>query len=394
MDTKGHEALFLAECLAKQEISVKILDAGIRGKSPVAVDITRGEVAKAAGKSLKEVRNIGHEGKALQVMTEGAIKCAQKLYRQNEIQGIIGLGGSMGTTLGTAVMRAFPVGMPKVMISTMASRNTHAFVGTKDILMLHSVCDLSGLNRITRCILANGAGALAGMLHLVEPYAVSDKPLVFLSTLGTTEACAQSVRRALEKNGNEVVTFHTVGSGGAAMEEMIEEEAVSAVVDLSLHEIADHLFGGDYDAGPGRGSVALAKGIPTILVPGNMDFLVSGSLDTARRQFPDRKYHQHNAAITTLRTEFHEIKEMAAMLAERCTVARGPLVILIPQGGFSAFDRPGGPFHEPRAPKIFAQTIKKKLKVQIPLHILPFHINDPEFALAVINAFELLVKRR
>jgi uncharacterized protein (UPF0261 family) len=300
----------------------------------------------------------------------------------------------MGTTLGTGVMRAFPVGMPKVMISTMASRNTHAFVGTKDILMLHSVCDLSGLNRITRIILANGAGALAGMLHPVEQYAVPDKPLVLLSTLGTTEACAQSVRRALEEYGNEVIIFHTVGSGGAAMEEMIEEETVTAVVDLSLHEIADHLFGGDYDAGPDRGAVALVKGIPTILVPGNMDFLVSGSLDTAKRQFPDRKYHQHNAAITTVCTELHEIKEMAAMLAERCNAARGPLVILIPQGGFSAFDRPGGPFHEPRAPKIFAQTIKKKLKAGIPLHILPFHINAPEFALAIIDAFELLVKKR
>jgi len=349
----------------------------------------------AGGRALKEVQNIGHEGKALQVMTEGAIKCAQKLHRQGKIHGIIGLGGSMGTTLGTGVMRALPIGFPKLMISTMASRDTRAFVGTKDILMLHSVCDLSGLNRITRSILTNGAGALAGMLHSqVKLDEMSNKPLIFLTTLGTTEACAQSVRKALEEKGNEIVIYHTVGSGGAAMEEMIEEEAVTAVIDLSLHEIADHLFGGDYDAGPSRGSVALAKRIPTILVPGNMDFLVSGSLDTAKRQFPNRKYHRHNAAITTVRTELHELKEMAAILADRCNAASGPLVILIPKGGFSAFDRPGGPFHEPRAPKIFTQTIKKKLKAGIPLHILPFHINDPEFALAIIDAFELLVKKK
>ncbi len=385
MDTKGQEALFLAECLRKQQITVKILDAGIKGKSPVAVDITREEVARAGGKTLSEVRNIGHEGKALQIMTEGAVKCAAKLHRQSKIRGIISLGGSMGTTLGTGVMRAFPVGMPKVMISTMASRDTRAFVGTKDILMLHSVCDLSGLNRITRSILGNGAGALAGMLRTVKPDAVSDKPLVFLSTLGTTEACAQSVRKALEENGNEVVIYHTVGSGGAAMEEMIAEETVTAVVDLSLHEIADHLFGGDYDAGPNRGSVALAKGIPTILVPGNMDFLVSGSFETAKRRFPNRTYHAHNAAITVVRTNHSEIKKLARILADLANNAKGPLAILVPMAGFSAFDSPDGPLADPTAPGLFVQVLKKKLGTRIPLFLLPLHINDPQFARAIVE---------
>jgi uncharacterized protein (UPF0261 family) len=385
MDTKGREALFIAQCLKKRRIPVKILDAGIRGRSPVAVDITREEVASAGGQTLSEVQNLGHEGKALKVMTEGAIRCAQKLHRQNKIHGLIGLGGSMGTTLGTGVMRSFPVGVPKVMISTMASRDTRAFVGTKDILMLHSVCDLSGLNRITHKILHNGAGALAGMLGQVQQNASADKPLVFLSTLGTTETCAQIVRNALEERGKEVVIFHTVGSGGAAMEEMIQQEKVTAVVDLSLHEIADHLFGGDYDAGPNRGSSAPAKGIPTILVPGNIDFLVCGPLDMARSQFPNRKYHVHNAAITVVRTAQKEIKNLAGAVADLANEAKGPLAILIPIAGFSAFDKPDGPLPDPKAPLLFAEALKKKLTAGISLKLLPHHINDPEFARAIVE---------
>jgi len=393
MDTKGREALFVAQCLKKKRVMVKILDAGIRGNSPVAVDVTRKEVAAAGGKTLAEVQNIGHEGKALKVMTEGAIKCAQKLHRQKKIHGIIGLGGSMGTTLGTAVMRTFPVGLPKVMISTMASRDTRAFVGTRDILMLHSVCDLSGLNRITKKILSNGASALAGMLRPVQPEVSSDKPLVFLSTLGTTEACAQSVRRALEEKGKEVVIFHTVGSGGAAMEEMIEQEEVTAVIDLSLHEIADHLFGGDYDAGPNRGSVALTKEIPTILVPGNLDFLVSRPLNMAKPHCPNRTYHVHTAAITVVRTVQKEIKDLAGAVADLANDARGPLAILVPLAGFSAFDGPDGPLQDPKAPVLFAEVLKKKLAARISLKLLPQHINDPEFARTIVDTLSDFIER-
>ena len=288
MDTKGQEALYIAECLKQQNIAVIIMDAGIKGKSPVAVDITREEVAIAAGKTLKEVQTIGHEGKSLEVMVNGAIQLSKELYGQDEINGVIGLGGSMGTTLGTGVMRQFPVGFPKVMVSTMASRDTRAFVGTKDIMMLHSVCDLAGLNRITRKILSNGAMALAGMLKHPGKSSAQERPLVFVSTLGTTEACAQQIREALEEQGNEVVIFHTVGAGGKAMEEMVEDESVAALVDLSLHEMADHRFGGDYDAGPDRGNTALKQKIPTILVPGNIDFLVTGPLEAAQKKLPQK----------------------------------------------------------------------------------------------------------
>jgi uncharacterized protein (UPF0261 family) len=298
----------------------------------------------------------------------------------------------MGTTLGTGVMRAFPIGFPKLMISTMASRDTRPFVGSHDILMLHSVCDLSGINRITELILRNGALSMAGMLQASAEPRPSAKPLVVLSNLGTTEVCSLIIRKNLEEKGNEVIIFHTVGSGGAAMEEIIRQEKVKAVVDLSLNEIGDHCFGGEYDAGSGRGSAALQKGIPTIMVPGNMDFLGGGPFHLAQKRFPNRRYHKHNEAITAVRTELGEIKEMAAILADRCNAAKGPVAILIPLGGFSAFDHPQGPFYDPRAPKVFAETLKKMLTQEIPLQTLPFHINDPEFAQAVIQTFENLVR--
>jgi uncharacterized protein (UPF0261 family) len=386
MDTKGREAMFLADCLKAAGIAVIIMDAGIRGTSLTPVDITREKVARAGGNSLQEVQNIGHEGKALEIMTNGAIQCARELHRQNQIQGVLGLGGSMGTTLGSGVMRSFPVGLPKVMISTMASRDTRAFVGTKDILMLHSVCDLAGLNRVSKKILRNGALALAGMLRSAVPdEAAEQKPLVFLSTLGTTEACAQQIRRSLEEKNNEVVIFHTVGSGGKAMEEMIQQEDVSILVDLSLHEMADHRFGGDYDAGPQRGTVALERGIPTILVPGNIDFLVTGSLENAQKLFPNRPYHSHNAAITVVRTNHEEIKILAQTIAGLCNKAEGAVKVLVPMHGFSAFDHKEGPLHDPEAPEIFLKTLEKNLDDKSCLSALPFYINDPEFAQAIID---------
>jgi uncharacterized protein (UPF0261 family) len=394
MDTKGKEVLYLLSCFKELGIPVLTLDAGIMGESPFPVTIDREKVALAGGMTLSEVRALGHEGKALAVMITGAMRCAKDLYQKGEIKGILGLGGSMGTTLGTGVMRAFPIGFPKVMISSMASRNTRAFVGTKDILMLHSVCDLSGINRMTQKILRNGALALAGMVRESSDFSLAIKPLIVLSTLGTIETCAANVRKVLESKGMEVVVFHTVGSGGEAMEEMIREEEVEAVVDLSLNELANHLAGGDYDAGPNRGSAALEKGIPTILVPGNIDFLGAGPIKETKKRFPGRTYHIHNAAITAVRTEKKELERVAQVMAQKCNTAKGPFSILLPLGGFSAFDCKGGPFHDSEGPEFFGKVLKKHLNPGTSLHLLPYHINDPGFVDAIIENLEQLLKMK
>ncbi len=388
MDTKAKETTFLKDCLEGEGLTVLVMDAGIRGQSPLPVDISRDRVAEAANSSLHHVQHIGHEGKALDVMIQGAIRCAGDLYEKGEIEGVIEIGGSMGTTLGTAVMRTFPIGFPKVMISTMASKNTRPFVGTKDILMLHSVCDLSGINRITRKVIREGGLALAGMVKGRKIEQAETHPLVVLSTLGTTEACAVRVREALEKAGKEVVTFHTVGSGGEAMDQLIREEDVEMVVDLSLHELGDNLFGGDYDAGPNRALAALEKGIPTVLVPGNTDFLVAGPLAVTKERFPGRRYHVHNAAISTVATDPEEMKSIAGRIAELCKRAKGPVSVLIPMGGFSAFDSPGGPLESPEIRKVFTQALHADLPPGIRCVESQAHINDPEFAASILEAMD------
>ncbi len=392
MDTKAKETVFLKKWLEDEGLDVHILDAGIKGKSPLPVDITRDEVAVAAGSNLGNVQDMGHEGKSLNVMISGAIHCAGALYEKGEIQGVIGLGGSMGTTLGTAVMRTFPIGFPKVMISTMASRNTRPFVGTKDILMLHSVCDLSGLNRITKKVLREGALALAGMVKGRKIAPFDEAPLAVISTLGTTESCLMGVRQTLEARGMEVITFHTVGSGGEAMDELIRKENVEVVIDLSLHELADHLFGGDYDAGPIRGTAALEKGIPTILTPGNTDFLVMGPLALAKERFPDRRAHAHNSAITAVGTSPEEMKKLAGRLSDMCGKAEGPVGMVVPMGGFSAFDSPAGPMEAPEVRQAFAEAFKANLPQGVQYIESKHHINDPEFSVKIMDCMDLLRK--
>jgi len=232
--------------------------------------------------------------------------------------------------------------------------------------------------------------ALAGMIrHSFEDPALQ-KPPVFLSTLGTTEACAQYIRDNLENKGQEVVTFHTNGSGGQAMDEIIQQEHVSMLVDLSLHEMADHLFGGDYDAGPDRGRAALEKKIPTILVPGNIDFLVTGPIEMAFKRFPNRPYHAHNDAITVVRTTREEIESLAKAIAKLLNVAGGPVKMMIPMNGFSAFDHPQGPLHDPAIPELFVDFLSSDIQDASRLATLPYHINDTGFSQALIEELDLL----
>jgi len=390
LDIKGDEVQYLILNLEKADVEVLLMDVGILGESPIRAQISAREVAKAAGWSLDQLRLVGNEGKALEIMIRGATERALSLYRTGRIQGILSLGGSMGTDMGTSIMRAFPLGFPKVMISTLASHNTRPYVGTRDIMMLNAVCDLSGLNRITERVLKNGALAVAGMAKAYAEYGKPLKPLVLLSTLGTTEPCSQGIKRALEKEGREVVVFHTTGTGGKALEEMVREEEVEAVIDISLTELGNNLIGGEFDAGPTRGQTALEKGIPVIFVPGNTDFFSTGPLSFAKQRFPGRHYHIHNAAITAIRVELNETVKIAERLAALCNAGRGPRVILVPLSGLSSFDQPDGPFHDPKAPGLFFETLKMHLHPGTELHAFPYHVNDPTFTMEVVRIWQML----
>jgi uncharacterized protein (UPF0261 family) len=388
MDTKGVEARYIESWLVKEGFTVLIMDMGIRGQRPGPVAVTRDEVVSASGKTWDNVHNVKSEGEAVDIMIAGGVKCALSLFENGMIEGIISLGGTMGTTLGTGVMRAFPIGFPKVMISTIAARDTQAFIGNMDIFMLNSVSDLAGLNRITRKVLRNGALALAGLVRERHKDDPGLRPLAVLTTLGTSEATAARLRNHFEEKGFESVTFHTTGTGGEAMERMVTYEAVEAVVDLSLHEVIDHNFKGDFDAGPLRGKAALAKGVPTVIIPGNTDFLVTGPLAQAQQRFPGRKGHKHNANITCVRTSVEEIKRVAEIMAGYCNETTGPVAVLVPMKGFSCLDHEQGPQHEPDGPRIFAQTFAKELRRDIHFEAVPLHINDEEFADVIMGALE------
>lgn len=403
MDTKKDEAFYLKACLEEAGVQTLIMDAGIMGNGPTdGVTVTRHEVARAAGRNLNKIRSLSSEGEAMNLMVTGATHCALSMYGRNEISGIIGIGGSMGTTLGTGIMRSMPIGFPKVMISSVASRDTRPFVGTRDICMLYSVSDIGGLNRVTRRILKNGAYALAGMVvnngAVTEDQIEDNHHLAVLSALGTSEACVAGLRKKLTEKGVEVITFHTTGSGGEAMEKTIREQKLSCVLDLSLHELIDHHFGGDYDAGPNRCKAILQTGVPTIFVPGNIDFLVTGPIDKAEKQFPGRRHHMHNAHITCVRTVLEEVRKIGEIVADLCNKSTGRAAVLVPELGFSGLDREGAPLHNPEGPKVFFDAVKKNLKkkgapvVDTYIETVPCHINDKLFVDAVINAMAKITK--
>ena len=405
LDTKELETRFVTFCLEESGVDVYLLDASIRKTIDGGAAITPDQIASAVGTTMDEVRALNHEGKCQAVMMEGAIKCAHELHERIGLSGILGVGGSMGTTLGTAVMRTFPFGLPKVMVSTMASGMTKGFVGTKDIVMVNSVCDISGLNTVTRSVFRNGALAVAGMahgyrsagasykpvlttLHIDHKYqdllVDTEKPLVTISTLGTTDRCTVRVRKALEEKGFEVMVFHTLGTGGLIMDEVVREQNVSVVVDLSLVEVNDFLHQGLCSAGPDRCKAALEKGVPTIFAPGNIDFLVAGPLEDAQVRFPGKRYHIHNAALTAVRSEAEEFRHMAEHMAGLIRDANGPVTFFVPLHGFSNHDSEQGHLHDPSLPPVFAEHLKKVMPIGVPVQEFPCHINDEQFADAII----------
>jgi uncharacterized protein (UPF0261 family) len=257
---------------------------------------------------------------------------------------------------------------------------TRPFVGTKDIMMVPSICDVAGLNTVTRRIYSNSSRALAGMAHGYEPTAVSNKPLAAISTLGTTEQCCRAIRTALEGKGYEVMVFHTQGVGGVSMDEAILEQNVSVAIHLSLIEIGDYLVDGLYSGGPDRCKASLEKGVPTIFVPGNIDFIVAGPVDDAKTRFPGRRYHVHNPELTAVRAGAEEFKRVAEHMAGLIREAKGPVVFYVPLGGFSAHDSKQGHLYDPSLPPVFAEHLKKVLPDGVPVTTLSCHINDEEFA--------------
>lgn len=392
-DTKKEEAAFLRQCLEQAGCQVHHLDPSVR-QTVGGAEIGPDEIVAATGRTIEQVRAIGHEGKIQEVMIEGALSCALALHQKVGLHGILSVGGSMGTTLGTAIMRAFPYGMPKIMISTLASGFTAPFVGLKDITMMNSVCDISGINSITRDVFRNGAFGVAGMARNYEPSRSGDRPLVLVSTLGTTEYCLRRLRSALEVEGFEVMVFHTTGTGGQTLDAIASEREVAVVVDMSLVEINDLLHDGVCSAGPERGMAGLRRGIPTIFAPGNVDFYIMASpMAVGDDPFAGRRFHIHNAALTAVRTTQADLERLADHIAEMMKEAKGPVRLYLPLGGFSSHDSTAGNLYEPSLPPLFADYISKVVPDDVDVQKIDAHINDALFADALIEGVRALAKR-
>lgn len=391
-DTKAEEARFVRQTLESAGVRVVHLDPSVR-RTVGGAEIAPEAVAAAAGHTIEQVRALGHEGKCQAVMIEGSIKAAHAWHAEHPLSGILAVGGSMGTALAGALMQSMPYGMPKLIVSTMASGFTAPYMGVKDIAMLNAVTDIAGINSISREVFRNGALAVAGMAKGYDPARGADKPLVLMTTLGTTETGTRRIREALEADGAEVMVFHSSGAGGATLDSIAADRDVALVLDLSVTEVIDHLFGGLADGGPNRGKAGMAKGVPTIWAPGNADFIIAGPIDAARAQFPDTRYHEHNPQLTAVRTRLPELKALADRLAVLVGEAKGPVQVFTPLHGFSNHDSPAGHIQDTSLPGPFADYLKQVMPAHVPVTAVDAHFNDEAFSDAIIAAARGMIAR-
>jgi uncharacterized protein (UPF0261 family) len=394
LDSKGKEYAYVKDQMLRGGFDVIVVDAGTRGAPQFEPDISREEVARAAGVKIQDVVDPTDENKEIQVMMEGASKIAQGLRDSGRLDGIMCLGGSRGTAIGTAAMRALPFGIPKVMVSTIASGDMRPYIGTKDITLVHSVTDIVGLNRMTRRLLACAAGAVMGAVAADPGLEVSDKPLIAMSSMGGINRAVFSAQKTLEDKGFEVVAFHTVGTGGQALEEAVEQGSIDGVLDLVTHEVMDHLYGGYCDAGPARLEAAGKKGIPQVIAPGCLDFIAFSPPEKMSEELRKRKVYRHTPEVAIVRANKDEMASVGKTIAEKLNRALGPTGVVVPNQGFSPANRRGKALYDPEADRAFVEGLRQNLKPSIRIVEVDAHINDELFAKQAVDLLcELMQKR-
>jgi uncharacterized protein (UPF0261 family) len=380
LDTKGREFAFLKELIEKEGLETLVIDFGVMGEPAFTPDISRQEVAKAGGGDLASLASGGQKDEAMRVMAAGLAVTVRRLFDEGRLDGIIGMGGGGGTSLATAAMRTLPVGVPKLMLSTLAGGDVSAYVGTRDITFMPSIVDVAGFNRISRRIYTNAAGAIIGMVKMEPPKADEQKLLVAASMFGNTTLSVDRARSLLERRGYEVLVFHATGTGGRTMEDLISDGYFAALLDITTTELADEVCGGVLSAGPERCLAASRAGIPAVLVPGCVDMANFWGVDTIPDEYKTRKLYQWNPNITLLRTNVNENERIGKMIAAAANAATAPVVILLPLRGVSQLDSPGGAFWDPQADQACFEAIKKNLRPGIPVIEMDNNINDTEFA--------------
>lgn len=380
LDTKGQEFAFVKELIEKEGLQTLVVDFGVMGEPGFKPDVSRKEVVKAGGGDLARLSDGQHKDEAMKIMAAGLAVVVRKLYEEGRLDGVMSMGGSGNTSIATTAMRTLPVGVPKLMVSTLGGGDVSAYAGTKDITFMPSIVDVAGINSISRAIYTNAAGAIAGMVKLEKPAAGEEKPLITASMFGNTTKAVDHARGILEQKGYEVLVFHATGTGGKTMEGLIADGYIKASLDITTTELADHVCGGVLSAGPERCLAASRAGIPAVLVPGCVDMANFGGVETMPEKFRSRNLYQWNPNVTLLRTNVEENVKMGEMLAAAANAATAPVAILIPLKGVSMLDSPGGQFWDPEANRACFETIKKNVKPGIPVIELDYNINDPEFS--------------
>jgi uncharacterized protein (UPF0261 family) len=397
LDTKGEEYGWLRERLVRCGVEVVVVDAGVVGEPRTPPDIARGVVARAAGEDAEHLRKAGDRGAAVTAMANGAAEVVRRLYDEGRLHGILALGGSGGTSIATRAMRALPLGVPKLMVSSMAAGDVSPYVGATDITMMYSVVDIAGINWISAPILANAVEAIAAMAKGFEaaarhPERPPAKPLVAVSMAGVTTPGVDAARERLIELGYEVLVFHTSGSGGRSLEALAEQGFFAGVLDLTLSELADDLVGGILTAGPDRLTAAGRVGLPQVVSLGALDMVKFGPLDTLPERFADRHVRVHNPSITVIRTTPAECAELGRRVAVKLRAATGPTSVYVPLRGLSTLGAPDGPYHDPVADGALRTALREGLDGSpVDVTELDTHLNDPAFGRAAAERLHRLI---
>ncbi len=379
LDTKATEYQFVRQCIEAQGHRVLLIDVGVLGASSMAPDVTGDVVAAAGGADLAELRSRRDRGEAVAAMSRGAAVLLPRLYAEGRFDAVLALGGTGGTSVACAAMRALPLGVPKVMVSTAAGGDVSGYVGVHDIVMIPSIVDVSGINKISRQVFARAAGAVCGMVHTQVPQG-QDKPLIAASMFGNTTPAVDAARAILEKHGYEVLVFHCTGTGGRTMESLIDSGQIAGVLDITTTEWADELVGGVLSAGPTRLEAAARRGVPAVVAPGCLDMVNFWAPRTIPSKFQGRTFYPHNPNVTLMRTTVEENGRLGEILAQKLNASEGPVSVVFPRKGLSMIDAPGQPFWLPEADEALFASLKSNLRPDIPLIELDCNINDPMFA--------------
>src|SRR5215210_4322641 len=392
LDTKGREYEFLRERLGEHGVETVLVDAGVMGEPKAEPDVTREEVARAGGTGAAELAQAGDRGAAVAAMGRGAGEVVKRLHAEGRLDGVLGLGGSGGSSLVTSAMRQLPVGVPKLMVSTVASGDTRPYVGESDVTMMYSVVDIAGINQISARILSNAAAAIAGMAKADIPEAGEEKPLVGATMFGVTTPAVDAARERLEGLGYEVLVFHATGAGGRSMEALMRSGFITASLDITTTELADELVGGVLSAGPDRLEAAGELGIPQVVSLGALYMVNFGPFESVPAEFRDRLLYKHNPTVTLMRTTPDECAELGRVIAEKLNRARGPLTVFVPLKGVSLIATEGQVFHDPAADEALFGAVREHLDPDVDLRELDLDVNKPEFARAMADRLDALYR--